>query len=262
MHYYRHHIGDFLKDTSNLSNEQLAVYMKLLWRYYADENPLENDCEMLAFAVRSDEKTVRLLLKHFFGLRNDGWRQTRCDKEIAEYHSKSEKASGSAKARWSRANDMRTHSERNANASKTDANQEPITNNQEPVIKKTATVVATPDGVSESVWQDFVKHRKAKKAQVTQTVIEGIAKEAQKAGWTLEQALIECVVRGWQSFKADWVVAKQTFAQQAADVARTTVPARHNGPDPVLLKIEEDRQKAVPMPEHIRQQISKVLRKA
>jgi hypothetical protein len=74
--------------------------------------------------------------------------------------------------------------------------------------------------------------------------------------------LTECVVRGWQSFKADWVVAKQTFAQQAADVARSTVPAKNNGPDPVLLKIEEDRQKAVPMPEHIRQQIHSVLRKA
>jgi uncharacterized protein YdaU (DUF1376 family) len=167
MHYYRHHIGDFLKDTSNLSNEQLAVYMKLLWRYYADENPLENDCEMLAFAVRSDEKTVRLLLKHFFVLTDDGWRQTRCDKEIAEYHSKSEKASGSAKARWSRANDMRTHSERNANASKTDANQEPITNNQEPVNTKPrerGPDFVLPDWIDRDHWDAWHSTPKRKKA--------------------------------------------------------------------------------------------------
>ena len=75
--------------------------------------------------------------------------------------------------------------------------------------EKKATVVATPDGVSEIVWHDFVKHRKAKKAQITQTVIDGIRREAQKAGWTLEDALREIVVRNWQSFKADWVAVKQ-----------------------------------------------------
>jgi hypothetical protein len=62
--------------------------------------------------------------------------------------------------------------------------------------------------VSQSVWDDFVKHRKAKKAQVTQTVIDGIAKEAQKAGWSLDDALRETIVRNWASFKADWVVDK------------------------------------------------------
>ena len=128
--------------------------------------------------------------------------------------------------------------------------------------EKKATVVATPVGVSESVWQDFLKLRKAKKALVTQTVIAGIQKQADEVGWTLEAALTECVVRGWQSFRADWVKPKPTFAQQTADVARTTVPAQHTGPDPVLLKIEADRQKAAPMPAHIREQINQVLRKA
>ena len=71
-----------------------------------------------------------------------------------------------------------------------------------------ATVVAAPVGVSQSVWDDFVKHRKAKKAQVTQTVIDGITKEAQKAGWSLDDALRETIVRNWASFKADWVVDK------------------------------------------------------
>jgi hypothetical protein len=62
-----------------------------------------------------------------------------------------------------------------------------------------------PDGVSPEVWQEFIKHRKAKKAAVTPLVIQGIAKEAEKVGWSLEDALKEVVVRNWQSFKADWV---------------------------------------------------------
>jgi len=65
-----------------------------------------------------------------------------------------------------------------------------------------------PDGVSQEVWQEFIKHRKAKKASVTPLVIKGIVEEADKAGWTLENALKETVVRNWQSFKADWVTDK------------------------------------------------------
>ena len=124
-----------------------------------------------------------------------------------------------------------------------------------------APIVAIPDGVSVSVWHDFTKHRKAKRAQITQRVIDDIAKQAELAGWTLDDALAEIVVRNWQSFKAEWVKPKQTFAQQAADIVRTTVPAANKGPDPALVKIEQDRAKAVPMPEHIRNQIRSVMRK-
>ena len=65
----------------------------------------------------------------------------------------------------------------------------------------------------------------------------------------------------WRNWVRRQSAPKQTFAQQAADVARTTVPARNTGPDPVLLKIEADRKNAKPMPESIRQQINQVLRK-
>ena len=121
--------------------------------------------------------------------------------------------------------------------------------------------VACPLDVSEQVWQDWLALRKAKKAAVTQTVLEGARKEAFKLDWPLEKFLVEWCTRGSQGLKAEWVAPKQSFAQQAADVARTTVPAQHTGPDPVLLKIEADRQKAAPMPAHIRQQINQVLRK-
>jgi hypothetical protein len=65
----------------------------------------------------------------------------------------------------------------------------------------------------------------------------------------------------WRNWVRRQSAPKQSFAQQAADVARTTVPARNSGPDPVLLQIEADRKNAKPMPESIRQQINQVLRK-
>jgi hypothetical protein len=107
--------------------------------------------------------------------------------------------------------------------------------------QKKATVVATPEGVSDSVWQEFKSLRKAKKAPITQRAIDALTNEANKAGWTLEKALEECIVRGWQAFKADWVMAKPN----PADNIRLTVPAS-NEPDPALEKIKADDKKAVP----------------
>ena len=122
--------------------------------------------------------------------------------------------------------------------------------------EKKATSVATPIGVSDSVWQEFKSLRKAKKAPITQRAIDAITIEANKAGWTLEKALEECVVRGWQAFKADWVATKAN----PADIVRLTVPSK-NEPDPALEKIKADALKAAPMPESFRQ-FAKQVRKA
>ena len=106
---------------------------------------------------------------------------------------------------------------------------------------KKTTVVATPEGVSDSVWQEFKNLRKAKKAPITQRAIDKISEEASNAGWTLEKALEECIVRGWQAFKADWVAKKAN----PADIVRLTVQSK-NEPDPALEKIKADDKKAVP----------------
>jgi uncharacterized protein YdaU (DUF1376 family) len=89
MHYYQHHIGDFMRDTSNLTNDQLAVYMKMLWLYYDTEKPLPNNLFQLGMKTGSRDDQVNLegLLGMFFVLdmENQCWHHTRCDKEIAHY---------------------------------------------------------------------------------------------------------------------------------------------------------------------------------
>jgi hypothetical protein len=107
--------------------------------------------------------------------------------------------------------------------------------------EKKATSVAPPIGVSDSVWQEFKTLRKAKRAPITQRAIDAISSEAQKIGWTLEKALEECVVRGWQAFKADWVATKAN----PADIVRLTVPSK-NEPDPALEKIKADEKTTRP----------------
>jgi len=109
-------------------------------------------------------------------------------------------------------------------------------------IQKRTTSVAPPEGVSNSVWQEFKTLRKAKRAPITHRAIDAISSEAQKIGWSLEKALEECVVRGWQAFKADWVVKPNP-----ADIVRLTVPSK-NEPDAALEKIKADDLKAAPIP--------------
>ena len=219
MHYYQHHIGDFLKDTANLTNEQRAVYLMMLWKYYADEKPITDSCEDLAFAMRSDEKTVRLLLRHFFVQQDDGWHQQRCDIEISRFHEKAEKAKSSANARWSNANAMRTHTERNAEAPKNDANQEPITNNQQPIEKKKGkrTAFPCPVGVDEQVWFDWLQIRKAKRQPITQTALDGIEKRAIESGYTLAQALVICCENSWAGFNPSWLHERKQGNTQVAE---------------------------------------------
>jgi hypothetical protein len=74
--------------------------------------------------------------------------------------------------------------------------------------KEKETKAKAPEGVSIEVWDSFVKQRKTSRAVITPTVIKSIQKEADKAGWSLEQALAECAARGWRGFKADWVADK------------------------------------------------------
>ena len=64
---------------------------------------------------------------------------------------------------------------------------------------------AKPDDVSPQIWADFLNHRKTKGSPVSETATTGIRREAEKAGWAMNAALTETVLRGWQGFKAEWV---------------------------------------------------------
>ena len=118
--------------------------------------------------------------------------------------------------------------------------------------KKKAAVAAPPEGVSRSVWEDFVQLRKVKKAPITPSALSGIMREATKARWSLEQALTECCARGWVGFKAEWV--------QGPPSTGLTVPSRHER-DPALVKLDEDRKKREQIPAEIRQQLQTILRR-
>ena len=73
-----------------------------------------------------------------------------------------------------------------------------------------------PEGVDAQTWADWLKLRKARRAAVTATVVLGAIREAEKAGMTLNDFLVEWCLRGSQGLKAEWLAGR---AQGAARVA-------------------------------------------
>ena len=124
--------------------------------------------------------------------------------------------------------------------------------------EKSATAVACPPDVSPEVWADWLLLRRTKRASVTNTVVNGARLEAEKIGWTLDQFLVEWCTRGSQGLKAEWIQEKQkpSFAQQASDVVRSTVPYSQ---DKALRKVEEDHKTGAPPPAHIREMMRGIL---
>lgn len=65
--------------------------------------------------------------------------------------------------------------------------------------------VARPGDVAEQTWADWIALRKAKKAPVTETVIQQASREAEKAGMPLDDFLRIWCARGSQGLQADWL---------------------------------------------------------
>jgi uncharacterized protein YdaU (DUF1376 family) len=215
MHYYYHHIGDFIKDTSFLTNEELGIYMKLIWLYYDSESPLENNPSTLAIKIGARDKVnqVEGILNLFFKLENNKWHQSRCNRELENYKKLSESGKKGAEKRWANhresiATPLPPHSHPNATLI--------ATNNQEPITKNHIKDIA-PVGVSESIFKDYLEVRKAKKAKWTQTALKGLQREADKAKMSLQDVLQLCCERNWVGFKAEWANSQDSVSKQGDD---------------------------------------------
>jgi uncharacterized protein YdaU (DUF1376 family) len=132
MHFYPHHIGDFLKDTSSLTPEESYYYLRLIWLYYDTEKPLPDDVNALAFKIgaRGKEDCIRTLIQIYFRYDSDLKSHThqRIDAEIRKYQGKAASAKRANQIRWGSEKDVKSDL-------KSDADQIP-TKNQEPITRE------------------------------------------------------------------------------------------------------------------------------
>ncbi len=98
---------------------------------------------------------------------------------------------------------------------------------EEEIKKKTYAPLRVADlvalGVDRQVADDFFAIRKAKRQPLTPTALDAIAREAEKAGMTLESALRESASRSWAGFRAKWLASEaRPLGKQSALEARNS----------------------------------------
>jgi uncharacterized protein YdaU (DUF1376 family) len=162
--------------------------------------------------LKEHEAEVHEVLQEFFKLTEDGWINTRADKEISHFKGKIEQASRAGKA----------SAERRSNSRSTDVqptnNHEPRTNNQ--VLKKQRGSRLPQDFLLSKEWADFcTQQRPDLNLQNTFDSFKDfwIAK-AGSGGVKLDW------LATWRNWVRNQSVPKASFAQINADIARTTVP--------------------------------------
>ena len=199
MHFYSFNIGDYISHTKHLSDLEDLAYRRLLDLYYLHERTLNEDVSLVARKINMKDNVpeVRVVLEEFFILEvGKGWTNPRADEEIEKYQSKVQSAIRAGKAS--------ALARSNASLTKVQLN-----NKQETLNKKQETNIKRPRNVSKKTWDDFLTHRKNKKAPLTETALIGIKNEVKKTTISLEDALVMCQARGWQSFKSDWINKEQ-----------------------------------------------------
>lgn len=254
MHYYQHHIGDFIKDTSFLTNEEIGIYLKLIWLYYDSEKPLPNNLFELGMktGTRDNQEVLEGLLGMFFVLdeQNKCWNHSRCDKEIEHYKQQLTTASkaGKASALKRAMNKNPTSVEQALDERSTDVqptnNQQPITINHKPIKENKRGSRLTQDWVLSKSMGDWAAQERPD-LDVRQVA------EQFKDYWSA-QAGQKGVKLDWDATWRNWIRNTKAVKPNPYDVGRLTV-ARSNEPDPALLKIEEDAKKAAPIPDFVRQ---------
>lgn len=240
MNYYERHLGDYAKDTAHLTMLEHGAYTLLLDRYYATETPIPADqAHRLARARTKEEReAVDAVLAEFFLQTEAGWVNRRADEEIEKAQVRIETAKVNGKrggrprknpsgsenetqkepAGFSLGSENKTQPEPSEKLTK---HQTPDTNNQKKKRPASAELaLLLEQGIEEPLARDFLAVRKAKKAVLTRTALEGILTQVEKAGVTLETALRTCCERGWAGFKAEWPGARPNGGGQAPERRR------------------------------------------
>ena len=202
------YVADYMADAAHLSTLEHGAYLLLIMAYWQRGEALPDDDKKLARIVGlqgANWRKVAPVLREFFITESGKLFHHRIEHELQRMRDKSLKNRKGGLARAKQA-----LSERSADAeqtlSHTDTHRDTDTHKEEkPPKAPRKRWVDCPVNVSPEVWQDWRTHRKT---VFTDTALQGLLREADKAGWTAEAAICEAIERGWQGFKADWVKDK------------------------------------------------------
>jgi uncharacterized protein YdaU (DUF1376 family) len=147
MFYYKHHIGDYRRDTGHLSLLEHGAYRQLLDLYYVDEKPIPNETDWvmrrLSAKTQVEKDAVLAVLSDFFTQDSEGWSHKRCDSEILAYEEKADQNQKNGKLGGRPKKNAEINPEitqpvifTNPTQSQNNLNHEPLTTNHKPLTNK------------------------------------------------------------------------------------------------------------------------------
>ena len=90
-----------------------------------------------------------------------------------------------------------------------------IQNTNKKTTQKNSLDLLAEFGIVGQLADDFITHRKACKAPITKTALEGFQREADKLGMPIAESVAYAIERGWRGFKAEWY--RRDFNNQSAE---------------------------------------------
>ncbi len=115
--------------------------------------------------------------------------------------------------------------------------------------KKVAVApVSIPGWMPTDTWYAFLQMRKRIKKPATEYAVQLLIAKLDKfrqAGHDVQAILEKSITSGWQDVFEPKESVNKSFAQQAADIARVTVPGKQER-DPALVKLDQDKMLTKP----------------
>ena len=220
MNFYKRYMGDYAKKTARLTLAQHGAYTLLLDEIYVTEQPLPAQHDELYRVCRAmnkaEQEAVRVVADRFFPVGPDGLRHNpRATQELKEAAPAMEAArlNGKKGGRPKKRTQQKPtgFSESNPGDTQGEPGSKPphSSDTSSSLRSEDVAQALALDAIPAKLLADYRKVRSAKRAGViTDTVMAGLQREADKAGLTLEQAVTACCEFGWQGFNADWYASR------------------------------------------------------
>lgn len=94
------YVGDYLRDTQELTAEEHGVYFLLLIHYWQKRGDIGADTARLSVVTRSSPEKTEFILDRFFELKKGRYTSKRADEELHNANARSEAARANARKRW------------------------------------------------------------------------------------------------------------------------------------------------------------------
>ena len=94
------YIGDYIRDTQELTAEEHGAYFLLLMHYWQKDGKIGKDINRLSMVSKTTEETTSYLLENYFNLNNGNYKNKRADIEMKAAEARSNAARKNIQKRW------------------------------------------------------------------------------------------------------------------------------------------------------------------